>query len=159
MLPIYKCSDLIPDVRMNPNVKTCTKQNKKNHHWYCVSKSSSFQLQLRGLNLLKGSTFGNPGHLDSNFGWRQSARNEEMGKNQHNSSGNLPGESLYGFSRLHIPLGDVWIFSAGGRTCHLSGMVNRLRWRPRWPFLLLHRETFAAFVHVHLCSWKKYGQL
>lgn len=127
MLPIYRCSDLIPDVRMNPNVKTCTKQNKKNHHWYCVSKSSSFQLQLRGLNLLKGSTFGNPGHLDSNFGWRQSARNEEMGKNQHNSSGNLPGESLYGFSRLHIPLGDVWIFSAGGRTCHLSGMVNRLR--------------------------------
>ena len=67
---------------------------------------------------LDAETFGNPClwlQLKRNFGWRQSARKDGVLGGGNTANGlNLPGGSLYGFGRLHIPLDDVWIFSAGG---------------------------------------------
>lgn len=56
-------------------------------------------------------TFGNPClwlQLRHNFGWRQSARKDGVWWGGNTVNGlNLPGGSLYGFGRLHIPLDDM----------------------------------------------------
>lgn len=71
----------------------------------------------------------------------------------HNARVNLPGEPLYGFGCLCIPLDDVWIFSAmiGFATC------QSLNTEPTSPTFSLEIVNIHAQGRLHW--WNERGQL
>lgn len=78
---------------------------------------------------------------------REREREKEKGVNQHNYTLNLPGESLRGAGRLHVPLHDVRLLcqqAVGFATCR--GNVQRVS-------SLLTERTFLTIFFWGL--WKK----